>query len=333
MAAPTTRMRDAAQRLLAALGPAQRAAATAAFDAPEHREWTYLPGRRPGLALGELDEAQLRLLQGLLDAGLSAAGARTARDVMALDDVLRDLERDAGRSGWERRGASHYWLRVLGDPGSPVWAWRLNGHHLAVHVTVVAGRVAATPQFFGANPAVVPRGPRAGWQVLAAEELLARELLETLDGGRRAVAIVDPVAPADIATRHDPVADPGLLPLGPRQAGLRQAGLRHADLRPAQRDRLEALVRHYVGRVTAPVAGEAWRAMVAAGLGQVSFGWAGATAPGRPHYYAVTGPTFLIEYDNTQDDANHVHTVWRDLRRDWGADLLAEHHRQAHGSH
>jgi hypothetical protein len=208
----------------------------------------------------------------------------------------------------------------LGDPDGPLWAFHLAGHHVAVHLTVVGDGVAATPLFLGANPAVVPQGPRAGWQVLRAEEELARDLLASLGGEALAQAVVSAQAPRDIATRADPVADPSVVP----------RGVAWADLDTGQQRRLEALVRCYLGRAAAPVAGAAWERAVVDGLASLTFAWAGSTRPGEPHYYAVRAASFLLEYDNTQNGANHAHSAWRDLRRDWGEDLLAAHHRAAH---
>jgi hypothetical protein len=256
-----------------------------------------------------------------MDATLSAAGAWRTRQVMDLDDVLEELERAAGRPGWSRRGSQLYWVRVLGDPEDEVWAWHLGGHHVAIHATVVGQELALTPCFLGAQPAVLPSGPRAGLQVLREEETLARDLLAALDSDRRRVAVFSSTAPADIATRHDPVADPAVVP----------SGIRRGDLEDGQAGRLDALVRCYLDRAPGAVADRAWSTAAEAGLDDLTFGWAGSTTPGGPHYYAVKGPTLLVEYDNTQNGANHVHTVWRDLQRDWGEDLLAEHHDREHG--
>jgi hypothetical protein len=314
------RLRAAAALVVESLGVEGAAAAMAPFDVPNRREWTYLPGPRPGAMLGDLSPACRQQVMALMEAGLSAAGARTARDVMALDGVLRELERDVERPGWQRRHSLHYWFRLLGDPRDSVWACHLGGHHLAVHLTVVGDRVSATPQFFGANPAVVPTGPRQGWQVLRPEEQRARALLAALGPPERDLAIVSATAPGDIATRRDPVADPALVPTGIPRAALDQQ----------QRDLLDALVGCYLERVADEVAGPARQRVHECDDDQVSFAWAGSTQLGGPHYYAVRGPTFLLEYDNTQDGANHVHTVWRDLGRDWAADLLAAHHAAAH---
>jgi hypothetical protein len=317
----TAVLRASARRFLDGLDEPGRAAAVAPFTTPDRREWTYLPGPRPGVAVGDLSETARDGLDDLLRVTLSARGAERTRQVMDLDDVLREVERSVGRSGWERRSSERYWVRVLGDPDDEVWAWHLGGHHVGIHATVVDDTLAITPCFLGANPALVRTGPHAGLQVLREEEQLARDVLAGLDADQRRVAVVSLDAPDDIATRHDPVADPDVVPVG----------LRHDALDDAQAQRLEGLVRLYLGRAPEPVAEDAWGAIVDAGLASVSFAWAGSTLSGEPHYYAVRGETFLIEYDNTQDGANHAHTVWRDLRRDWGTDLLAEHHAAAHG--
>lgn len=301
-------MTKAAEAFLGTLDPAQRAAATAPFDVEDHREWTYLPGPRPGMALAEMSDEQRAAALDLLETGCSPSGFQTARGIVELDEILRGPAR-----AWQ------YWLRVLGRPGEAPWGWRIGGHHLGVHVTVVGDAIAVTPNFFGAEPAVVLDGPHRGLRTLPGEEEVARALLASLDPGRREIAVVDATAPADILTRHDPVADAGVLP----------AGLAYADMLGEQRDLLRRLIRVYVDRVVAEVGGSAWQE-VEAGLPAVRFSWAGPDQPGQGHYYAVAGETFLLEYDNTQDNANHIHTVWRDLRHDWGEDLLAAHYAEAH---
>jgi Protein of unknown function (DUF3500) len=316
----TMALRAAARAFLSALDDAGRAAAVSEFGTPDRKVWTYLPGPRPGVAVGDLSDAARGALHELLDVTLSAMGADRTRQVMNLDDVLREVERSAGRAGWQRRSSDRYWVRVLGDPDTQAWAWHLGGHHVGIHATVVGDAIAVTPCFLGANPAVVRSGPHSGLQVLREEEALARGLLAALTVNQLAVAVVSPTAPDDIATRDDPVADPDVVP----------SGLRFEDMDDAQAQRFESLMRWYLGRAPEAVAEQAWRAVTDAGIGQVSFAWAGPTTVGAPHYYAVKGETFLLEYDNTQDGANHAHTVWRDLRRDWGTDLLAEHHARAH---
>ncbi len=167
---------------------------------------------------------------------------------------------------------------------------------------------------------MVPSGPTAGARALTGEERLARDLLATLTPEQRAIAVVDPTAPPDIRSGTGRRADLRGVPVGIRQD----------DLDPPGRAALEALVRHYLDRARADVANVAWERIVDAGLGAVAFAWAGPDAPGRGHYYAVRGPRTLIEYDNTQNGANHIHAVWRDLTNDWGDDVLAAHYERGH---
>lgn len=312
-------MAAAARAFVASLEPEQRSRAAAEFDAADRREFTYLPGPRPGLALAEMSAQQQERALDLLAAGLSERGFDTARAIMQLEEILAEIERAVSMPGWERRHPEHYWFRVLGEPGGErPWAWKVGGHHLAVHLTIVGELVAGTPLFFGANPAAVPPGhPQHGRRTLPGEEDLGRELAAALAQRRPEAVIHDPVAPRDILTRHDPVADTSRI----------APGLAYTDMDGEHRALLVRLVRHYLGRAVPAVADTAWADIESAGLDRVSFRWAGPVEPGHGHYYAVLGPTLLLEYDNTQNNANHIHTVWRDLRRDWGEDLLAAHYR------
>ncbi|MPZ95034.1 MAG: DUF3500 domain-containing protein [Propionibacteriales bacterium] len=310
------RMREAATAFTDALTAGQRDEATARFDIPDHDRWTYLPGPRPGLAIAALDDEQRGLAFDLLATAYSTRGHTDALAVVRVESIRRELQQ-SGTQTVDPYTDLRYWVRVLGDPrGAEPWAWRVNGHHLAAHATVVGDQVTGTPQFFGAEPARVPTGPHTGFRPLAREEDLARRLVDALGNDQRRVAVSGPVAPRDIRTRFDPVASTAVVP----------PGLRHDQMDREQRDLLEAVVRQYLDRAAGPVADRAWTDILDAGRGEVAFTWAGDTAPGAGHYYAVTGPSFLLEYDNTQDDANHIHSVWRDLRHDWGGDLLAQHY-------
>lgn len=315
-------MRVAAIDWIGTLDVQQRAVARAPFDVPGHRSWTYLPGDRPGLRLADMTAEQRRLAMALLDTGFSDRGRADLRNVLWTEAIRRALPQTEPGSAADPVAGQDYWVRVLGDPdGSSPWGWRVNGHHLALHATVVGGAVTTTPQFFGAEPATVLAGPHVGRRTLAVEQDLPRELLRNLDPGQRDIAVTAPMAPRDIRTRHDPVADPRVVP----------RGLEYGDMTPPQQELLSTLVHHYLGRVAEPSASRAWPDIVDAGVQRIAFTWAGGDQPGQGHYYAVTGSTFLIEYDNVQDDANHIHSVWRDLRHDWGEDVLAAHYAaQAH---
>jgi hypothetical protein len=307
---------------LALLDADQLEAATFAFDSPERFVWAFTPGEREGLALRDMDARQRDASMAMLRAAMSARGASEAAAIMALETVLGEIEREAGSAMWRRRDSELFWFAVFGDPtGRDPWSWRAGGHHVAIHMTMIDGEiVASSPSFLGANPAVILAGPRAGERTLTGEEALARELLAALPEAARSVAIVDRVAPPEILTSNAARADGSRVP----------RGLAHADMAPNAQHKLEMLIRHYLGRAPGDVAAEDWRRAVADGLAETTFAWAGPTEPARGHYYAVRGPRLLIEYDNAQNGANHIHAMWRDLGNDWGEDLLAAHYGRAH---
>lgn len=311
---------QAVRAWLDGLEDSQRAQATFAFDTAERFVWAYTPGQREGLALRDMRPDQRNAASAIIATSTSSRTAGEIAAIIALETVLGQLEQARGRAGWLRRDPELYWFAVFGEPGSSPWSWRIGGHHVAVHATIANGElVASTPSFLGANPAVIPSGRRAGERTLTGEEQFGRALLAELTPGERGAAVVDDRAPADILTGIGRAADLRSVP----------AGIRHADLGAARQSALERLIRHYVDRLRPDVAEATWDRL-AGDLGDVTFAWAGSDAPGRGHYYAVRGPTFVIEYDNTQNGANHIHSVWRDLENDWGGDLLAEHLAAAH---
>jgi hypothetical protein len=308
----------AARAWLAGLDVDQRTRATFPFDSDERFAWFYTPEPpRRGVSLGEMGADQATAAAAIVAASMSPRTTREIGSIIALEPVLGELERAAGDHRWRRRDPGRYWFAIFGEPGTQApWSWRIGGHHVAIHVTLAGGEVVgATPSFLGANPAVVPSGPLAGAVTLPGEEALARELLATLDARERGLAIVAERAPDDILSGNGRVADVRSVPVG----------VRHAELGGSGRAALEQLIRHYLDRARGDVAADAWDRVVAPDLGDVTFAWAGPEAPGRGHYYAVRGRRFVIEYDNTQDGANHAHAVWRELENDWGEDLLAAH--------
>lgn len=320
--AAARRMAEAALRFLDSLAEEQQARATFPFAGDERYRWHYTPVERNGLRLKDMTPAQCQAALALLEAGLSARGAAEARQIIALEPILRETERIENLSTPWVRDPELYYFSVFGEPGGrDPWAWRASGHHLGLNFAIIDGDlVAPLPLFFGANPATVRHGPQAGQRTLAAEEDLARALLRSLDPAQKAVAIVQPVAPDDLLTTNRPRIAPGLTPVG----------LAFTALSGEQRERLVELVRHYVDRTTPELAAREWARIERAGLERVTFAWAGGEEPGQGHYYAIAGPTFLIEYDNTQNGANHIHSVWRDFTNDWGEDLLAQHYAAAH---
>ena len=315
-----SRMVEAANRFVDSLTPWQRASATFPFAGDERYYWHYTPIERNGLLLIDMTPAQQALALALMATGLSERGNRQAQQIIALEPMLR-IEEHIERPGFERwdRNPLRYYFSVFGQPGGKdPWAWRVGGHHIGFHFSVVDGDlISPLPLFFGANPSQVKYGPEAGLRTLPEEEDLARELVQSLHAEQRAVAIVDPVAPDDLLTKNYRSVTPEMTP----------AGLAFGNLGGGQRDLLVRLIRHYVERAADDLAGPEWQKIERAGLDRVTFAWAGPIEKGfgKGHYYNVKGPTFMVEYDNTQNDANHIHSVWRDFTNDWAEDLLASH--------
>lgn len=289
------------------------------MDASERENWHYVPRSRKGVPLGDMTDAQRKLARQLLAAGLSQRGQLQVEAIIALENVL------AGIEGSSRRDPQIYYFTVFGSPAADAaWGWRVEGHHLSINFTIAANRISATPLFFGADPAEVRiEHVQKGRRALAAEEDLGRALVKSLDATQRKVAIISARAPSDIFTR----ADRAVKPLDP-------AGLAFAEMTPAQQAALRQLVEVYAGRLPGPLADTELKKIATLGWGRVHFAWAGGLEPGGGHYYRIQGPAFVIEYDNTQDGANHIHTVWRNFEGDFGRDLLREHYQRGHsGSH
>jgi hypothetical protein len=322
-------MATAAAKFLSSLTPDQRKQASFAFDSTERTHWHFIPtGPAPmfprnGLTIKQMNEAQRKAAHDLLKSGLSQRGYLTASSIMDLETVLGALEaaqRAAAatppRNAPIVRDPEGYFFSVFGTPSAKdTWGWRVEGHHVSLHFTVVNGAlVAASPTFFGSNPAEVREGPEKGLRILGAEEDAARALLDALDASQKSKAIVNAVAPNDMVT----MANVDIKPLDP-------IGITAAAMKPNQRELLMKLIDVYTGYMAPDLAAERMARLTKAGVDKIGFAWAGETEKGRKHYYRVQGPTFLVEYDNTQNDGNHIHSVWRDFDGDFGRDLLREH--------
>lgn len=315
-------MAAAAQAFLASLSSTERDQASFPFEGEERYIWNYTPVPRNGLRLKEMSPAQRQAAMALMQAGLSSRGFKTAQDVIALETPLGEWEKIQGTPSQWSRDPELYWFSVFGEPGGKdSWGWRVGGHHVCLHFTIVDGQlVSSNPLFFGANPAEVRHGTLKGRRTLPEEEDLARSLLASLTVDQCEIAVVDAEAPADILTKNYRAANRDAAPVG----------LAFESMGGDSREVLVRLIRHYVDRVHDTLAGNQWKRIQQAGLGTVAFAWAGLQERGHGHYYAVRGPEFLIEYDNTQNGANHIHSVFRDFENDWGEDLLAAHY---HGHH
>ncbi len=315
--AAAARMAAAAESLLKSLAPEQHQRAVFTFEDHERFDWHYVPRQRAGLALKDMTADQRNLALAFLQNAMSPGGYRKATAIMALEAVLREIE----TFNWLGRDPQKYYFSFFGRPSTTAtWGCRVEGHHLSLNLTLVKGHLLATaPRFLGANPAKVPEGELAGQRVLAVEEDLARALVRSLDRRQREIAVFRPRAYRDIVTG----ADREVQPLAP-------VGLSAAELRPDQRDRLLQLIDEYIQAMPPESARPRMDAIRQAGWGRIHFGWAGGLQAGQPHYYRIQGPSFIVEYDNVQNDANHIHTVWRDFEGDFGRDLLREHYMHAH---
>jgi hypothetical protein len=319
-------MAHTASHFLVSLTPEQKAKAAFAFSHENRFDWHFIPRARQGLSWKEMTPSQAQLATSLLASGLSQRGFIKAETIMSLEEVLRDIEKGSGPV----RDPELYFFSLFGNPDSAdhqePWGWRVEGHHLSLNFTIVEGRmVAAGPSFLGANPGEVRVGARKGLRVLEQEEDLARAFVKSLSDAQRSKAVVSQDAPKDILTTNLRKANP-----------LEPAGLLASELTVPQAAELLKLIKVYSGRLRPELAALDMEKIFSAGIEKIGFAWAGPLEPGQPHYYRIQGPTFLIEYDNTQNNANHIHSVWRDFKNDFGEDLLRAHyekHPHANGVH
>jgi len=307
----TSEMVAAGQKFLAGLRKEQQSQAIIPFDDKERLNWHYIPRERKGLPYKSMTSQQRELANSLMASGLSQEGLQKAQGIQRLEDVLR------AESGSSIRDPGLYYVSIFGTPGGKRdWGWRMEGHHLSLNFTLRDGQVVSTtPLFLGANPATVHEGPQKGTRVLAKEEELGRALLHTFSGTSRDKVMINVSAPADIVTGASQNAQVGA-----------PVGMSMREMSPAQRQMLTELVEVYAHRLRKELAEEELAKLQAAGMEKIYFAWAGGSEPGQPHYYRIQGPTFVVEYDNTQDNANHIHTVWRDFDHDFGLDPLRAHY-------
>ena len=307
-------MAAAARRFLSSLGPELKAKAAFEMKDEERFNWHFVPKERKGVTLKEMSPAQRELALALLATGLSSHGYAKATNIMSLESVLAELE---GANRRFPRDPAIYHFHVFGNPDPKgTWAWRAEGHHFSASFTIIKGELfASTPSFMGTNPAEVRKGPRAGLRVLAVEEDLGRKLVKSLQEDQRKEAVFAATALKEIVTEAKRRVQP-----------LPEKGIGYDKLNADQKAILMDLIREYVRRVRPELAKLDLARIENAGLEKLSFAWAGGLERGEGHYYRVQGPTFLLEYDNTQNDNNHIHAVWRDFENDFGDDLLRKHY-------
>jgi Protein of unknown function (DUF3500) len=303
----------AALALLASLTPSQRRQATFPFASAERTRWHWtVPASVPrnGLPLGEMSVAQRTRALALLRASTSPSGYRKALDIMALQGVLQRM--DTGLS--DPFDPSLYYVSVFGTPGARMWGWRLEGHHLSRHFTVVDATLVAEPFFLGAWPTRAGSAFRTvgkGYRTMPREEDAAREIVLSLDGRLRRQVVFSSESLTDHITQN-----------AVRVSPLEPVGVLTRDLPSSAQRRVWELVRTYLANHPQPMARDALARIQRAGVQRTRFGWAGSTRPGVPHYYRLQGPTFVLEFDNSRNSGTHIHSVWRDFERDFGRHLL-----------
>lgn len=307
-------MTNAAKNFLNSLEPWQKTAVSFKLEDEERSNWFYTPVPRKGLALHDMKPYQRQLALAMLAAGLSQRGFIKATTIMSLDELLLVLEPAP------RRDPDNYYVSIFGEPSETgEWGYRFEGHHVSQNFTLVNGKVQGAPSFFGSNPAEVMDGPRKGLRVLANEEDLALDLVNSLTPEQRKTAIFDAKAPGDILTTNT------------REAALKGQpnGLSASAMTPAQRAKLQDLLEEYCSNMPEQVA-ELREAQIKKAGTNIWLAWAGGTEHHQPNYYRIQTADFLVEFDKTQSNGNHIHSVWRDFANDFGRDLLKEHYAASH---
>ena len=316
----TAEMAEACRKWVDSLNPEQKAKATYHYLDGERQFWYYPPLNRHGLPLRDMTQEQRKLAFGIMESSLDSQAYEQAKAIIDHELILGPLEKERGIETFVRDPELYYWT-VFGEPGGEdPWGWRAEGHHVSLHFSVWGDEVTAvTPFFFGANPAEVPHGPEQGKRILGDREDLAIELMATMTDEQRAKAIIHENAPWDILTYNTTKA--------PVHQG---EGLSAAEMSGEQKEILLALITEYVNQVRTDVAHERLEAIKENGLDHFRLVWAGATDRSRDHYYRIHGGNFLIEFDNIQDGANHIHSVWRDVENDFANDVLRDHRLMFH---
>jgi hypothetical protein len=311
-------MAKAANALLDGLSADQKTKIVFPFEGEERLRWHFIPNEmfpRKGLMIKDMTETQRRLAHDLLRSGLSARGYMKVTSIIELEDILKAIE----TGGKMARNKEEYLFSIFGTPAAKGrWGWRVEGHHISLRFAVVDGATAAavssSPMFLGSNPAEVRDGDKKGARALADEEDAARALLMALPAELQKQAVVNPVAPSDIVTMNKNDITP-----------LQDQGVLYSAMPAQQQALLSRLIEVYAGNMETDIAAERMARIKRAGMDKIRFAWLGEIEKGKKHYYSVQGPTFLIEYDNTQNNGNHIHSVWRDFNGDFGRDILREH--------
>ncbi|MEJ8841743.1 DUF3500 domain-containing protein [Lacibacter sp. H375] len=291
------------------------------FDEMSRYDWHYLPPSlipRRGVCLKDLDSSQKKNVYALLKSFLSEKGFSQTQDIMNNEYYLKELE-----PNMIHRIPENHFIAFYGNPGKDsVWGWKFSGHHIALNFTVVNNQLAFTPVFFGVYPAEIKEGKNKGRRIIKDEEDLGFELINMLTAEQKLQAIFQSKAFTDIVTTNA------------IQVGhLAPVGILAKDLTLQQKNILNKLIACHLSSMPTEIAEMRMKRIVSEDFNELRFGWAGGLVKGVPHYYRIQGKTFLIEFDNTTHNANHIHIVWRDFNGDFGVDLLNEHYKKSKHHH
>ncbi len=311
-----------AQDFIASLKADQKSLALFDLKDEERFNWHYIPRERKGLDLRNMDEGQKVKAFALLNSYLSDQGMEKAKGIMQLEVILKAIENLPADN--DRRHPEKYYFSIFGNPSDETpWGWRVEGHHLSLNFTSVSDELMVTPAFMGSNPAKVPSGEKKGFRILKDEEDFGRSLIKMLTADQQKIAIISKDAPDDILTGQVI-----------KERLEKFSGLKFTDMTETQKAQMKKLLNLYLSNMEKDIAKTQMQIIQdAGGFDELYFAWAGSLEVGDRHYYRVHGPTFVIEYDNTQNDANHVHTVFRDFTSDFGEDLLAKHYSESDAGH
>lgn len=312
-----------AQEFLKTLGPELQEKTLFTLNSEERFNFNYVPIARKGPTFHDFNEGQKQAALALLQASLSTAGYQKASEIMALEAILVVLENNTRKKpdGSPMRDILNYHFCIFGDPeNNDFWGWRFEGHHISLNFVAEDGMiVASTPFFMGSNPGIAPSGEHKGKEVLKQETKLGFDLLNSLTKDQLAIARFSETAPMEIFTSNK------------RKAWhLDHKGISYATLSEDQKVLFMKLLNVYLSNYESHFSETFKSKIKKSGFEKLSFSWAGSLQEGKGHYYSIQGPMLLIEYDNTQNNANHVHTVVRDLTNDFGGDVLQEHYKTNH---
>ena len=299
----------------------QKAKSVFPFDEMSRYDWNYLPPSlipRRGACLKDLDSTQKNNVYALLKSFLSEKGFTRTLDIMDNEFYLKELE-----PNMIHRIPENQFIAFYGNPGTDsIWGWKFSGHHIALNFTIVNDKLAFTPVFFGVYPAEIKEGQNKGRRIIKDEEDIGFELINMLSSEQKLKAIFQSKAFNDIVSTNS-------FQVGP----LDPVGILAKGLTPQQKIILNKLIVCHLSSMPTEIAEMRMKRIASEDFNQIRFGWAGGLVEGVPHYYRIQGKTFLIEFDNTTHNANHIHIVWRDFNGDFGVDLLKEHYENTKHHH